>query len=116
MVIIEQKLPVHQINMVGKVAFIDVKYFRGIYDTTIGSNGERTAAHEFDHLLGLGHETNPFNLMIQGFSWFFVNKSQFSSIIINSKYDGVRINKGENFVVHPITGKKSLIKEKLLHL
>ncbi len=95
----------------GKVAFIDVDYFRGWYDTSIGGTGEKTAAHEFGHLLSLGHKKTPFNLMTQGtFGGSNVTKDQLRTIIINTKYDGVRINKGTNYIINPFTGKKSLNK------
>jgi len=37
-------------NFGGKVAFIDVDYFRGPWDTTYGNVGPNNAAHEFGHL------------------------------------------------------------------
>ena len=92
----------------GRVAILDVDYFRGLYDTSIGSTGERTAAHELGHLLSLGHKGGVFNLMRSGGFGTNLTESQISTIIKNIEYDGDRINRGSNFVIIPIVGKKKL--------
>lgn len=50
----------------GKVAFMDVDYFKGPWDKYIGNTGERNAGHEFGHLANLKHEGSYFNIMKQG--------------------------------------------------
>ena len=87
----------------GKVAFIDVDYFTGVYDTTMGSTGERTATHEFGHLANLRHTggwKNFFNLMLgNGSPGTKVTKKQLSSIL--RAYNDKKLNKGVNYELTP---------------
>jgi hypothetical protein len=88
----------------GKVAFIDVDYFRGFYDTTLGSTGEKTAAHEFGHLVNLQHKSgwsNMFNLMLRGGTLYGskITEKQLYSII--RSYSDKKINKGKNYEIVP---------------
>jgi hypothetical protein len=46
-----------------KAAFVDVSAFTGAYDSTVGSLGAYSAAHEIGHLFGLNHGGGTFNLM-----------------------------------------------------
>ena len=86
----------------GKVAFIDVDYFRGAYDTTLGGTGEKTAAHEFGHLANLGHKggwKNFFNLMLgNGSPGTKVTGKQLSSIL--RSYSDKKLNKGVNYEIY----------------
>jgi len=51
----------------GKVAFLNVDYFKGPFDKYVGTTGKGAATHEFGHLvLGKGHVEYP-NLMKQKF-------------------------------------------------
>lgn len=87
----------------GKVAFIDVDYFSGPFDTTIGNQGERTASHEFGHLANLRHRNkDKLSLMRQGgrsvFGYNFstlITSDQLNSILYS--YTQNLLNKGENY-------------------
>ncbi|MDR0232101.1 MAG: hypothetical protein LBI82_08280 [Dysgonamonadaceae bacterium] len=100
--------------MGGKVAFIDVDYFSGPWDTSFGDTGPRTAGHEFGHLANLSHVTGGSNLMIQGagnswgsFGATKINNGQLKSI--HGSYIGGYLNLGSNYEliprVNPTTGR-----------
>lgn len=102
------------INQIGgkKVAFINSKLFKGPWDSTVGTRAERTAAHEFGHMLGwenTGGIMNFFNIMISGGFGSGLNTDQKKSIIgketlpkkywrlnlgSNSSFNGLRPNVG----------------------
>jgi RHS repeat-associated protein len=90
----------------GKVAFIDADFFSGPYDTVLGSRnyGSFTAAHEFGHLLGLGHEKkNSFNIMRSGGMFYKIKSSQLRAIYSN--WAGGQLNVGTNYM-RDLFGKK----------
>ncbi len=95
----------------GKVAFINVEYFRGIWNTFAigGTEGERSAGHEFGHLLNLGHGSRSglFNLMTQGGWGFNITKAQLSTIVKNAKKDESKINRGKNYEFVPVYSRKN---------
>jgi hypothetical protein len=93
----------------GKVEFIDVDYFSGWLDTSIGNVGQGTAAHEFGHLAGLPHSSG---LMKENPGGFFfmdsrnINSSQLKKI--HNTYKAGLLNQGPNFeykkVISPAAG------------
>ena len=92
--------------MGGKVAFIDVDYFSGPWDTSFGDKGPQTGGHEFGHLANLSHEPGGSNLMVSGAgnswgSWGFtkINNSQLKSI--HGSYMGGYLNLGSNYELVP---------------
>lgn len=82
----------------GKVAFIDVDYFSGRLDTSIGNVGPGTAAHEFGHLAGLKHTStglmrdSPGGILWMGSTK--MNNEQLKSI--HDLYNAGYLNKGKN--------------------
>ena len=98
----------------GKVAFIDLDLFTGLYDEALGSRnyGTFTATHEFGHLAGLVHEThNPFNVMRSGGHFYFTSSNQLQQIY-NNWMSGL-LNLGSNYMMQfgkkrPNVGKVSM--------
>jgi RHS repeat-associated protein len=95
----------------GKVAFMDVDYFRGPWDKYIGNTGERNAGHEFGHLTNLTHEGSYFNIMKQGAgNSFFSLSTNVTSKQLKRIYNSRGLlNQGSNFeyplVFDPKTGR-----------
>ena len=101
----------------GMVIALDADYFTGLYDTTIGGQGERTSAHEVGHWFNLKHVRNPLNLMKQGRSELrgnWLNNNQLSDIQRRVKRDsGINIGVNTNSEGLPNLGKvKSLFSLK----
>lgn len=91
----------------GKVAFINASYFSGSYDEALGSRnyGSFTAAHEFGHLAGLGHNKhNPFNIMRSAGMFYGINSSQLGTIYHN--WGNKKLNLGPNHIFNPIGNKR----------
>lgn len=85
----------------GKVAFLDVGYFKGIMNEYAGFRLEAgtSTAHEFGHLSGLSHnKKNPFHLMRQGGLFNYVPQSQLVEIF-NNWYNG-KLNQGGNTEIY----------------
>jgi hypothetical protein len=80
----------------GKVEFIDVDYFSGWLDTSIGNVGQGTAAHEFGHLAGLEHTSKLMHKNPGGVIWMSSTKLNSSQLktIFNSRGS---LNKGPNW-------------------
>jgi len=103
----------------GIVLALDADYFTGLYDTTIGGQGERTVAHEFGHWFNLRHpergdsDRRLWNLMRGGKSQFrgnLLSEKQFKAIMRRVK-TGKGINIGGNTSK---TGFPNLLKVKNL--
>jgi RHS repeat-associated protein len=97
----------------GKVAFLNADYFTGLYDATVGNAGERTAAHEMGHLLGLKHTkgiSNYYNLMKQGGSRWSTFATQTTSNQLKQVQRN-KLNQGSPFGMGglPNTGKVSSV-------
>ncbi len=80
----------------GKVAFVNADYFTGPWDTSYGNQGERTAAHEFGHLLGLEHSSG--RIMATSNPWFPSSTSTSSSQLSQILSTGLFSNKSSNSV------------------
>ncbi|MBW6481324.1 MAG: RHS repeat-associated core domain-containing protein [Bacteroidales bacterium] len=95
----------------GKVAFIDVDYFRGPWDRTIGNIGPNTAAHEFGHLslaVPAGSHSTGRTLMNQGsgnsfWMWSGYVPSEQLERIYKAYHFGA-LNKGANW--EPFRGRR----------
>ena len=83
----------------GKVSFINAEYFSGIYDKLLGSRsyGAFTAAHEFGHLLGLGHAKSPFNVMRSGGMFYGISENQLINILDSFQHG--YLNMGSNYIM-----------------
>ena len=97
-------------NMIGgKVAFLNTADFsdNGSFMGFFGWSDTRTSTHEFGHLAGLTHESASgfFNLMKSGGSGTNVTSDQLKRV--TSLGTNNRLNKGENYIRNPFTGKKS---------
>lgn len=92
--------------MGGKVAFIDVDYFTGYYDETLGSRnyGAFTAAHEFGHLAGLTHSCSPINIMKSHGMFYVTTTSQLKQIYSN--WNEKKLNLGSNYILVPLGIKR----------
>ncbi|WP_349834243.1 RHS repeat domain-containing protein, partial [Bacteroides intestinalis] len=92
--------------MGGKVAFIDVDYFTGYYDETLGSRnyGAFTAAHEFGHLAGLTHSRSPINIMKSHGMFYGTTTSQLKQIYSN--WNEKKLNLGSNYILVPLGIKR----------
>ena len=100
----------------GKVAFIDVDYFTGPLDTSIGNVGPGTAAHEFGHLAGLEHSNGLMMKEPGGILWMTsteVRSNQLDNI--HKAYKTGRLNQGPNWeyqrIMSPAAG--GYIKRKM---
>jgi len=94
----------------GKVEFIDVDYFTGPLDTSIGNVGQGTAAHEFGHLAGLEHSNGLMSKGAGGILWMTstkINSSQLKTIYNTYRAGG--LNQGPNWeyqrIMSPAAGR-----------
>lgn len=86
----------------GKVAFVDADYFTGLFDTTIGTEGEYTTSHELGHLFGLEHykrsKANKEYLMRAGGGGNVVSSENYNTILKKHSTSGLNI--GFNYDVN----------------
>jgi len=70
---------------------------------SLGLSKTRTAVHEFGHAAGLEHTSSKKNLMVQRGTGSRVTSGQLGYMVRNRN----NINKGSNYIINRITGKKS---------